>query len=121
MERDTELEKIFLENLKDFSVTIDMAGDAYKLDAQYESKSITVTWPYPLMEVFFDSSEGEKVFKSESIEFYDGEPVSELHDYVTYIIQNYLNHSTRIETIGSFLKRQELQINANGQWVNVFD
>ncbi len=121
MERDIKLENELLESLKDFSVTIDIEGDAYKLTAQDDSKHILVTWPYPLMEVWFDFTDGGQVIKTESIEFYDGEPVSELFDYVTYIIKNYLNHPTRIETTGRFLKIQELQINTKGQWVNVFD
>lgn len=121
MKRNTELETKFIRSLKDFSVEIVVENNAYKLVAQLNSKSILVTWAYPLMEVFFDFKENNKAINSDSIEIYDGESVSELHEYVTSIIINYFRHQTRIETLGRLLKRQELQIYSNGQWMSVFN
>jgi len=121
MERDTALEHKLKSALKEFSVILNWSGEAYTLKATKSQKTIEVTWPFPLMEVYFDFVENGNVAFSESIEFYENETQTDLRDYLVYVVQRFFNLPTRIETIGRFPKRTELQVKESEQWSNIFD
>ena len=121
MKRDLKLEKELTDALRGYPISVDWVNETYKLTARKGEKSVVVTWPYPLMEVYFDFIENDKETFSESVEFYEGESPSELCDYLTYVIKRFLNSPSRIETRGKLLKRSELQVSESGKWVSVFD
>ena len=121
MERNIELEEELKESLKEYSPTIILKYDAYTLNATKNTKSVSITWPYPLMEVYFDFIENNKKIMSESIEFYDNETQKEFSDYIVYLIKRYFTLSTRVETLGSLLKRKELQVKINNEWHPIYD
>ncbi len=121
MERNEELEQALSKTLSDYSVSITWEKQAYKLNAFKGSKRISITWPYPLMEVFFDFVENDKKIMSESIEFYGNETQDEFCDYIIYIASRFFNFPSRLETVGRFPKRKELQVNQNNEWCSIFD
>ena len=121
MDRDTAVEKELCLALKEFSVQLSCSGETYTLKAAISEKSIKVTWPHPLMEVFFDFVEHGNVIFSESVEFYENETQNELRDYLIYVVKRFFNLPTRIESIGRFPKRKELQVKESEQWSSIFD
>jgi len=121
MERDTAVEKELCSALKEFSVQLSCSGEAYTLKAAISEKSIKVTWPLPLREVFFDFVENGKVIFSESVEFYENETQKEMREYLIYVVKRFLNLATRIESIGRFPKRTELQVKDSEKWSSIFD
>lgn len=69
MDHDLSLENSLRASLDEFAPVIILCETAYELVDQVPGKIITVTWPYPLMEVFFDFSGPGRERFSESVEF----------------------------------------------------
>lgn len=120
MDRNPNLEQSLKSSLADYNPVLELEGDAYKLRLNQGDKHIKVTWPYPLMEVYFDFWDGETIVFSESFEFYEKETDEELAEYITDVAKKYLTNQTRIITIGKLLKRKELQFNDGSEWISVF-
>jgi hypothetical protein len=120
MDRNLNLELSLKSSLADYNPVLELEGDAYKLHLNQGDKRIKVTWPYPLMEVYFDFWDGETIIFSESFEFYENETHEELAEYLVDVAKKYLTNQTRTITIGKFLKRKELQFNDGSEWSPVF-
>ncbi len=121
MERNLSLENSLQASLAEFAPQINLGESAYELVAQVPDKKVAVTWPYPLMEVFFDfNGPGEEMF-SESVEFYAGESSAELAEYVTYVARRFLNLRTRLHTKKGWPSVTELQVEEKGEWQCVFE
>ncbi len=121
MSRDPQLAQKLTEALAGYSAQLNWLHDAYNLSAEKVPKRVKITWPYPLTEVYFDFLQNDANIFSESIEFYDGESSDELCEYVAHVVKRFLDHPSRIESLGTFLKRTELQILEGDKWISVFD
>ena len=121
MDRNLNLENSLRASLAEFATEITAGETAYRLVAKVPEKEITITWPYPLMEVFFDfSGPGEKSF-SESVEFYDGETSEEQTQYIGYVVKRFLKLPIRIHTKKGWPSITELQVEEKGDWQCVFE
>ncbi|WP_078118596.1 hypothetical protein [Thiosocius teredinicola] len=121
MDRDLSLEKELMVAISEFAPRITWVEAAYELVAKIPGKEVTVTWPYPLMEVFFDFvGPGDEKF-SESVEFYEGESSAELAEYVANVVRRFLLLPVRIHTRKGWLSVTELQVEENGGWQCVFE
>jgi hypothetical protein len=121
MERNPKIEQEIIDSLKEYSAVITCEKQSYKVTANNDIKNITITWPYPLMEVFFDFAENKEIIMSESIEFYENETEEDLRDYIVNITKRFFNLPVRIETLGKLLKRKELQVYQNSEWCSIYD
>jgi hypothetical protein len=120
MDRKPELERELLELFSAFSAKIEIAKEAYQLSVCHGSKRAEVVWPYPLHEVYFDLWDGQSKVLSESFEFYEGEPDSELVEYLGVVLDRFFNHPTRVQVQGRLLKRKDLQYQQGGVWCSIF-
>lgn len=121
MERNQKIEQEIVESLKEYSAAITCENQSYKVTVNNDIKSITITWPYPLMEVFFDFAANKEIIMSESIEFYENETGEDLCDYIIKITKRFFNLPVRVETLGKILKRKELQVYQNSEWCSIYD
>ncbi len=116
-----EMEREIGEALKEYTVKINLADKAYQIETSNGNRSVVVTWPLPLQEVYFDFRENDEEVLSESVEFYEGETNSELSGYVVYITRRFLELPWRIKEKGRILKTKELQVDDGSEWRAVFD
>ena len=109
------------DSLKEYEPSIHLVNDAYSLNVSKDTKCVTITWSYPLMEVYFYFVENNEKIMSESLEFYENETQKEFSDYIIYVVIRYFTLPTRVETLGTLLKRKELQVKEDNEWKCIYD
>lgn len=109
-----------LELMAQFKPKSSAEKDAHRLEFQHRGKSVVIFWPNLVMEVFFDFIEGGEKLLAESVEYYDSEsPETQAQD-IAEIAQRFLLNETRLVTVGSLLKRREIQYCRASEWMTIF-
>lgn len=115
------IEKLLNEDLSEYSPSLKFESDSHLIVASNNAKSIAICWPYPLMEVFFNFIDNNKIIASESVELYENETDLELVSYIIHIVKRYLSLPSQVNTFGIFFKTTELQVLHNEKWEYIFD
>ena len=109
-----------ISNLRGFEgLDVSEDGVAYKLVLTEGEKSVCITWPTELGEVFLDYSSNNEVIFQDWFECLESDEVGDFIIYIEQVAKRYLHFETRIERKGMILKSNELQYKTNEQWFNV--
>jgi hypothetical protein len=103
MSRYPLFEKELLDFLDGYSSNLSWENESYKLIVFKSEKTVEITWPYPINEVYFDFFENENKIFTEWVEFYADESLSEQCKHISYIAKRYLDLPCRIDTSGKLL------------------
>ena len=106
--------------LAEFAPLLKWERNAWRVLATCAGKRVTITWPLPLSEVYFDFWLDEQLVLSEWVEYYDGETSEEQALDVARIARNFLAHETRGVQVGQLFAHLELQFRQDEQWASVF-
>ena len=75
-----------IEALFEFNPTNLGSNDVWKILLSSKNKKIELTWPYPVMEIYFDFIESEEKVFTEWFEYYENETNEEIiTEVVKYI------------------------------------
>lgn len=95
-------------------------SDKYQLTFTKGEKSVLLQWPYEVGEIFlYFYIDGEIVYQ-DWIELLAEEDISELGDYASVIINNYLQYRTQIKRKCFIFRVTQLQYFNQGAWKNIF-
>jgi hypothetical protein len=110
---------LLLTALGQFNAVASAQNDAHRLQVQCGTKSVVVVWPHNLGEVFFDFLQDGKLLFAESVEYYEREPSPHQAKEVAQVVSNFFQYEAKLTTVGSVLKRTELQSFRGGEWRSV--
>lgn len=94
-------------------------GVAYKLTVKGNGKSVTVSWPYELGEVFLDYTDGAEIIFQDWFECLSTDEVEDFTFYIDQVCKRFLCNETRVHEKGILFFSYELQYKANERWLNV--
>ena len=109
-----------ISNLKGFErVNIIEKDVAYKLVVSSINKSVSITWPYELGEVFLDYIEDEIIIFQDWFDCLDSDEVKDFINYIDDVAKRYVFNETRIHRKCFIFRSNELQYYSKGEWLNV--
>lgn len=101
------------------NIEITEKGVAYDLVLSANGKSVCITWPYELGEVFLAYIEGSTTIFEDWFECMEEDEVNDFIEYIDTVTKRYLFNETRIKEKGLLLKNHELQYQSKEGWLNV--
>jgi len=111
----------FLTSLEGYdNKEISESGVAYKVILHHVDKSVTVTWPYELGEVFLDFAQDEEIIFQDWFDCLDSDELKDFMVYLEAVTKRFLFNDFRITKVGKlFFKYSELQYYKESKWQNV--
>lgn len=94
-------------------------GQAYTLTVFGKNKSVCLTWPNELGEIFLSYSENSEVIFEDWFECLESEEVDDFISYADDVCKRFIFNESRVKTVGFILRNEELQYKLDGIWRNV--
>ncbi len=121
MPRDYHLEKEISDSMAIYSTKLEWDDDFYDIDVTKESKRIKVMWAFPVRWVRFR-------FFLKDIKIFDtwanyskNKALADIWDKTAEVIDRFLNLPDHGVMRRKWLKTAYLEVNENGQWVDIFN
>jgi hypothetical protein len=120
MQRDYQLEKEISDSLANYSAKLEWDVEYYDIDVTYKSNRISLRWSYPLRAIGFRFYVEEMRIFASRVSYGKDKLLADIWEKISDVILRFLNLPNRTITRGKWLKTTYLEVNENGQWVDIF-